>query len=460
MKYFLWIVLLPFFVFAVNDKDPSLLPQSPRTLLKKGLPRPYIQLSNYSNQCKKRALEKMGWSFHSNQNFSLDFEFSFAKKDLQFRCNETIKNKIELPDDILEEKKNQQEQKKWFDQILLSKQTQCLFQSAYHAAFEKSLKSIESNFFHFFYTLQSGEIVRLDYLSNEWKKLQCDSKMSCYQPQAGRLHHAMEALSKTWIATDCAVGSQILQYMSIWELFGNKLAALEFSENQFLMGHWDDINSSESVLYGLKSDKVISKNGLNYLASGKETFIGSSGFIGADKPELVDDKNNANENFVWVRTTQKALSDFQNQGGDVGYDSLLENIWEKGRHLHRSELKGILSLIESNELHDDVDELTLRSAILRKAREQSIMPSQAALKFVKEIQNPFLMETDVYVHPTGVRPILWHVIRLILLNPRTPYYWRFYDDGIHAEIFDRWVKWNLDQCETDVLLKHNVGVHQ
>ena len=459
MKYFLWIVLLPLLSFSVNDKDPSLSSFSQDALLKKGLPRPYVQLSKYSNQCKKKALEKMGWTFQDSQNQLFDSEVLFAKKDLQFRCNVAVKNKIELPNDKSADQNYHQDQQKWFDQILLSKQTQCLFQTAYNASFEKALKKIESNFFHFFYTLQSGEIVRLDYLSNEWKKLPCDSKMSCYQPQYGRLHQAMDVLSKTWIATDCAVGSQILQYMSIWELFGNKLAALEFSENQFLMGHWDDVNSSDSVLYGIKSDKVISKNGFNYLASGKETFIGSSGFIGAEKPELVDDKNNANENFVWVRTTQRALSDFQTQGGDVGYDSLLQNIWEKGRRLHRSELKGILSLIESNELHD-VDELTLRAAILRKAREQSIMPSHEALKFVKEIQNPFLMETEVYVHPTGVRPILWHLIRLILFNPRTPYYWRFYDDGIHAEIFDRWVKWNLDQCETDVLLKYNVGAEQ
>jgi len=80
--------------------------------------------------------------------------------------------------------------------------------------------------------------------------------------------------------------------------------------------------------------------------------------------------------------------------------------------------------------------------------ESGIGVGPTTIEFLTMLQDPFLNETQIYVHPFGPRNIAWHIARLAQLNPRTPYMLRFYPDVMHRGVLNRWVKSQLDDCQS------------
>ena len=55
------------------------------------------------------------------------------------------------------------------------------------------------------------------------------------------------------------------------------------------------------------------------------------------------------------------------------------------------------------------------------------------------LDDPFYRGFMIYVHPQGVRPIGFHVARLLDRNPRTPYAIELALHNLHTTLYRRWL---------------------
>ena len=98
--------------------------------------------------------------------------------------------------------------------------------------------------------------------------------------------------------------------------------------------------------------------------------------------------------------------------------------------------------------------LKLQIIDLKKIRVAASEPFDEALFNMKvsqlqaELEDPFLKDTIVYVHDLGLRTFAQILDRLVSLNPSTPYLIRFYPEAMHGEIFDRWLRAQMNACES------------
>lgn len=56
----------------------------------------------------------------------------------------------------------------------------------------------------------------------------------------------------------------------------------------------------------------------------------------------------------------------------------------------------------------------------------------------------------VFVHPLGRKTVAYHLLRLLILNPRTPYDFAFEDARIRDGLFERFVDFRLNECRKEV----------
>ena len=54
------------------------------------------------------------------------------------------------------------------------------------------------------------------------------------------------------------------------------------------------------------------------------------------------------------------------------------------------------------------------------------------------LDDPFYQQFVIYVHPRGIRPIGYHVARLLDRNPRTPFSIDLAVHNLHTTLYRRW----------------------
>ncbi len=197
---------------------------------------------------------------------------------------------------------------------------------------------------------------------------------------------------------DCAIGAEFFQIASISELFGRHLNSL-FKKKHFLT-----VMNGSIIRDPLKSPSFTTEVELRRLTGRIKqqdkrshlSLLGKAGVILSllDESHL-DSPNDVNENFVILKTTEKAYHDYSQSLSKVivqGEEELVyafpQEIWKR--------------------LKSALDSRSLSSELQRQA--ENLVQSK-----------PFLTETEVYVHPLGKMTLAQHIIRLLQVNPRMPY---------------------------------------
>ncbi len=396
------------------------------------MPAPKIDLSKYTNRCKQEVLAKMGWQVKTGETNQI------SSPEI---CN---LNKNEVLSAILKiEMKSGSSTA--LDQAINSAGTNCVYQNQLGLAVKTATQKLKRNKFYIFSPFWQDDLLRIGGLKKAWKKVACtDEDNQCFIPASEDKAKSIDALYESHFSSDCSVGLQLAEYAMIKELMGTEHFNTYFSNEEIFLGLFPDSSQSKSFTRGLNENAVWAEEGLKYAESGFQSFIGVSGAIKSVFDEkFLDDIPNVNENFMIVESTQAAAQAFIKKGGLAGYEKELRKIWELTRTVTKVELHALQDVAEMNYLVQ-ANEIFVQG---KMPPDGSQTISATTVQILNLLKDPFLSETQLYVHPVGQRSIAWHILRLAQINPRTPYKVDFYHEVIHGELYNRWMKSNLDDCK-------------
>jgi len=254
-----------------------------------------------------------------------------------------------------------------------------------------------------------------------------------YQPAAGN-SRALDAFYEGRVRSECGVGRQVAQLATQRELYGDAGFDAAFSAGELSIGTFRTLHDTDSILLGRHAGPFLADGkAVASAALGRQAFMGVPGFLEHARPlRFVDDISNRAENFIVVDVSAAAAQALAAGGGLAAYDVRNRQLWQLARQMEgptRPRLEPLL-----------VDRDPARRARLDPARRAVLAQME------KLLDDPFYRGFMVYVHPMGVRPIGYHVVRLLDRNPRTPFTIDLGLHNLHAALYHRWVDYRLAQC--------------
>ncbi|WP_312317466.1 hypothetical protein [Stenotrophomonas sp.] len=256
-----------------------------------------------------------------------------------------------------------------------------------------------------------------------------------YQP-AGRNSVALDAFYQGRVRSECGVGRQVAQLATQRELYGDAAFDAEFSPGEVSIGTFLTLHDTDSILLGHHAGEFLADGkAVRTAQRGRQAFVGAPGFIEHvfDKTYL-DDINNQAENFVIVDVSDAAARALGEHGGFAHYDRINRRIWALSRKLPGHSARRFERLLFE------------RDPVLRQALPAAQRPVLAELDAL--LDDPFYQGFLIYVHPRGIRPVGYHVVRLLDRNPRTPFAFELGLHNLHTTLYRRWIDARLRQCAT------------
>lgn len=254
-----------------------------------------------------------------------------------------------------------------------------------------------------------------------------------YRPAGGNAR-AIDAFYDGHVRSECGVGRQVAQLATLRELFGDAAFDEEFSADELSIGTFLSLHDTDSILLGRHAGELFADGKAEKTArSGRQAFMGVPGFIEHVFPKrYLDDINNQAENFVVTDVSAEAAAALASHGGLAHYDAINRQIWELAQQMPRQGRRYFQRLL------DERDARLLER--LPPAQQARVARMQALL------DDPFYRGFMVYVHRQGVRPIGFHVVRLLDRNPRTPYSIELTLHNLHTTLYRRWIDSRLRAC--------------
>lgn len=255
-----------------------------------------------------------------------------------------------------------------------------------------------------------------------------------YQPRAGN-YRAIAAFYDGQMRSECGVGRQVAQYATQAELYGPEGFDAAFDADEIVIGTFVRLHQTRSILLGSGAGRY-SRDGRAVAAAraGRQAFMGLPGFIThvLDRDTL-DDLNNQAENFVVYDLDDAAAAALRRHGGFEYYNQRSRAIWSLSRQLPGRKTHGYYQrlLIEQ--------EPGLWAAL--SADERATVERMQAL-----LADPFYRGFDIYVHKQAVKPVGFHLVRLLDLNPRTPFRIELALHNLHTTLYDRYVAYAVGDC--------------
>lgn len=255
-----------------------------------------------------------------------------------------------------------------------------------------------------------------------------------YQPRDGNWH-AIEAFYSGHVRGECGLGRQVAQYATQAELYGREGFDAEFDAEEIVIGTFRRLRGTRSILLGSSSGEFV-RDGLAQAASrdGRQAFMGLPGFIYHvfDRSKL-DDLNNQAENFVVYDVNAPAAAALRTQRGFEHYNERNRVIWSLARTMEARRVRRFFERL----LYERDPEL--RSAL-------SIADREVLARLDAELADPFYGGFRVYVHRQGVKPVGFHIARLLDRNPRTPFKIELALHNVHTTLYQRYVQHRLRAC--------------
>ncbi|WP_367347514.1 hypothetical protein [Stenotrophomonas bentonitica] len=254
-----------------------------------------------------------------------------------------------------------------------------------------------------------------------------------YQP-AGRNSTALQAFYDGRVRSECGVGRQVAQLATQRELYGDAGFDAAFSPAELSIGTFLTLHDTDSILLGKHAgDFFADGKAVRTSRMGRQAFVGTPGFIEhVFDRQFLDDINNQAENFVVVEVSAAAGKALRTHGGFAHYDRINRRIWELASQIPGPGPRRFERLLFERDP-------ALRASL--PARQQPVLAELDAL-----LHDPFYQGFVIYVHPRGIRPVGYHVARLLDRNPRTPFAFELGLHNLHTTLFRRWVDTQLQQC--------------
>ncbi|MBB5209668.1 hypothetical protein [Chiayiivirga flava] len=316
--------------------------------------------------------------------------------------------------------------------------THCAYGFALGAATRRAVDSLVANPRYAFFGLQTGWIgfgaggARAD----GWERIRSFGRG--YRP-AGSNRRAIEAFYTGSVRSECGVGRQIAQYATLAELFGGDGFDRAFAADEIVIGTFNQLHGTRSILLGSEAG-TFTRDGLAVQASrdGRQAFAGLPGFIEhVFDAQTLDDSTNRAENFVIYDVDAAAAEALRRHGGFAHYNRINRELWELSRQVNPHAWgRGFERLL--------ID----RDAALRARQGPNARATLARMDAL--LDDPFYRGMRIYVHKLGVKPVGFHIARLLDRNPRTPYRIELVLHNLHTTLFDRYLDDRLRTCETDL----------
>ncbi|WP_315386880.1 hypothetical protein [uncultured Stenotrophomonas sp.] len=254
-----------------------------------------------------------------------------------------------------------------------------------------------------------------------------------YQP-AGRNSTALQAFYDGRVRSECGVGRQVAQLATQRELYGDAGFDAAFSPAELSIGTFLTLHDTDSILLGKHAGEFFGDGkAVRTSRMGRQAFVGAPGFIEhVFDRQFLDDINNQAENFVVVEVSAAAGEAVRTLGGFAHYDRVNQRIWELANQIPGPGPRRFERLLFERDP-------ALRASL--PARQQPVLAELDAL-----LDDPFYQGFVIYVHPRGIRPVGYHVSRLLDRNPRTPFAFELGLHNLHTTLYRRWVDTQLQQC--------------
>ncbi|PWQ85902.1 hypothetical protein DKY64_11310 [Stenotrophomonas maltophilia] len=245
---------------------------------------------------------------------------------------------------------------------------------------------------------------------------------------------ALQAFYSGNVRAECGVGRQVAQLSAQRELYGDAAFDAEFAAEELSIGTFLALHGTDSILLGAHSgDFFADGKAVRTSAMGRQAFVGVPGFIEHvyDKGTL-DDLSNQAENFVVVDVGADAAQALATHGGLAWYDQRNVELWKLAQDIPRIGQRYFERLLFE------------RDPDLRARLEPRYHATLARMDQL--LDDPFYQQFVIYVHPRGIRPIGYHIARLLDRNPRTPFSIDLAVHNLHTTLYRRWREAQLRHC--------------
>ncbi|MEN5221495.1 hypothetical protein [Stenotrophomonas sp. TWI602] len=256
-----------------------------------------------------------------------------------------------------------------------------------------------------------------------------------YQPAEAN-SAALQTFYEGRVRAECGVGRQVAQLATQRELYGDAAFDREFSADELSIGTFLTLHETDSILLGRHAGEFLADGNAKQTAlRGRQAFVGTPGFIEhVFERKYLDDINNQAENFVVVDVSDAAARALREHEGFAYYDQINRRIWALAQRMPGPGPRRFERL------------LIERDPIWRRevpAEQQPLLKELDAL-----LDDPFYQGFLIYVHPRGIRPIGYHIARLLDRNPRTPFAIELGLHNLHTTLYRRWIDARLRQCDS------------
>ncbi|MDR0182112.1 hypothetical protein [Lysobacter arvi] len=406
-------------------------------------PRPFVRLAaclallasttafaGNAPECKARLLESLGWRFVPTDvaRVSIDAGAPCDRADLaQAQAAGDLVVRVPRALDAAARARLD-------DELLRHPATVCAYGFALGDATRRAVDKLAGNPGYRFSALQLGWIGfgPTGAKRDGWEPIASFGRG--YRPR-GSNARAIDAFYEGHVRAECGVGRQVAQYATQRELYGREGFDAAFDADEIVIGTFNRLHDTRSILLGSAAGEY-TRDGLAVQASraGRQAFMGLPGFIFHvfDRGTL-DDLNNQAENVVVYDVDDDAAAALREHGGFEHYNRRNRAIWELARTMPVYRPRRYFE----------------RLLFERDAQLRASLPSHAQATLARldaEFADPFYRGFRLYVHRQGVKPVGFHIARLLDRNPRTPFRIELALHNLHTTLFDRYVAYRLREC--------------
>jgi len=383
--------------------------------------------------CRARLLQSLGWRFVQidARRVSIEAGTPCDRADLA-TAQATGDLIVRVPRDLGADARMQ-----LHEQLLHHPATLCAYDFKLGEATRRAVDKLASNPGYRFSALQIGWIGfgPTGSARDGWEPIASFGRG--YRPRDSNWR-AIEAFYNGHVRAECGVGRQVAQYATQAELYGPVGFDAAFDSDEIVIGTFTRLHDTRSILLGSSAGEF-KRDGVAIDASrmGRQAFMGLPGFIFHvfDRSKL-DDLNNQAENFIVYDVDAAAAAALREHGGFEHYNERNQAVWTLARSMPAYRPKRYFERL-----------LFERDDVLRASLP---LPAQATLaQLDAELADPFYRGFKVYVHRQGVKPVGYHIARLLDRNPRTPFRIELALHNLHTTLFDRYVAYRLRECGGD-----------
>lgn len=379
-----------------------------------------------SSACKAAALTTLGWRVErvgtGNQVlYSSGNPCDNSTLDESRKQGELL---VQIPDGIPEDRLQAA-----IDTVLSSSASVCAFKFRVGAATRTTSAKLvlNENFYFFVGGSPFIEFTRGEYW---WGGCQNGGRAACYYPRVANSTALQEFVSGR-IGTECALGLQAAEYQTLREIYGDSAFNEKFRANEITFAPWAVLNTSTSATWGNMTavDTITDPSAVETAKLGAGAFLGLSGYIGNVFGEAyLDSPVDRGENFLTVSVSLSAAAELSLRGGFAAFNVMNRRIYELGLNLNPA-----------------LERLALTS--IDASRVQMTFGQRLAFQELQSIlANPVYTGYRVYVHPLSAMSLGEHIVRLLEVNPRTPYTFQLYPSRMNRGQYARFVNSLLAGC--------------